>query len=233
MYWIAIIVVALCLTLFLVWASADVGSNVYLRTLCRGDRSDRVVSITFDDGPHATMTPCVLDTLKRYDVRATFFLIGRNVEQHPEIVRRMVSEGHTIANHTYSHLGVFPLSGAESVATEIKRCGEAIATVSNRRAMLFRMPFGVTNPIIGRVTRRMGLRAIGWSIRSLDTMKSSSRERVCQRVVRQLHPGAIILLHDRCEKADELLAQLITAIVERGYRIIPLEEMLNIDVYEA
>ena len=227
------IIAAICLSAFMVWASADVGSNIYLKTLCRGSKEKRSVCLTFDDGPHEEMTPRVLDALKEHGVQATFFLIGRNAEHHPDIVRRMVAEGHTIANHTYSHAGLFPLSSASSVEREVTRCSETITSLTNKQLKLFRMPFGVTNPIIGKVIRHLGLKAIGWSIRSLDTIERRSREQICKRVIKRLHSGAIILLHDRCAYSDELLRQLIPAIKERGYSFISLEEMLNIDAYEA
>ncbi|NLV39563.1 MAG: polysaccharide deacetylase family protein, partial [Bacteroidales bacterium] len=109
MCWIAIILL-ICLTLFLVWASADVGGNIYLKSLCRGDRADKLVTLTFDDGPDEVMTPKVLDVLQKHDIKATFFVIGSKVEKFPHIAKRIVAEGHTIANHTYSHKATFPMS---------------------------------------------------------------------------------------------------------------------------
>ena len=108
MYWL-IVVIVVGIIIFFVWASADVGSNVYLKTLCKADREDKVVSLTFDDGPDKIITPLVLDILKEYDIKATFFLIGKKAEKHPYLVKQIVEEGHIIANHTYSHSG-FSLS---------------------------------------------------------------------------------------------------------------------------
>ena len=81
MCWLIVITV-ICLTLFLVWASADIGSNIYLKTLCKGKTTKKEITLTFDDGPHAEMTPQVLDILKENNIKATFFLIGKNVEKH-------------------------------------------------------------------------------------------------------------------------------------------------------
>ena len=86
--------------IFLVWASADVGSNIYVKAHCKGEVKDRCVTLTFDDGPNAENTSKVLDVLKRHNIRATFFLIGKNVEEHPALASRMVEEGHIVANHT-------------------------------------------------------------------------------------------------------------------------------------
>ncbi len=231
MYWV-IIILAIALTLFLVWASADVGSNVYLKSVCKGAVKDKVVTLTFDDGPDELMTPKVLDVLKRYDIKAVFFLIGEKVDKNPDIVRRIVEEGHIVANHTYSHSGLFPLSGKGKVMQELQKCGESIKNAIGRYPLLFRPPFGVTNPIIGRAVNAQGLKTIGWSIRSLDTVDGKTRAEILRKVEAELHPGAIILLHDRCAKSDELLESIIESALNRNYSFIPLDKMLKIDVYE-
>ncbi len=231
MYWV-IIILAIALTLFLVWASADVGSNVYLKSVCKGAVKDKVVTLTFDDGPDELMTPKVLDVLKRYDIKAVFFLIGEKVDKNPDIVRRIVEEGHIVANHTYSHSGLFPLSGKGKVMQELQKCGESIKNAIGRYPLLFRPPFGVTNPIIGRAVNAQGLKTIGWSIRSLDTVDGKTRAEILRKVEAKLHPGAIILLHDRCAKSDELLESIIESALNRNYSFIPLDKMLKIDVYE-
>lgn len=231
MCWIIVILVA-AITLFLVWASSDIGSNIYLKATCKAESREPVVALTFDDGPSEPMTPKVLDVLRKYDVKATFFLIGAQVDKHPNIARQIVDQGHIVANHTYSHSGLFPLSSARSVTAELLNCNSSITKAVGLRPKLFRPPFGVTNPIIGRVVKQLGFSTIGWSIRSLDTVERYSREDICRKVERSLHPGAIILLHDRCLQSDELLESIILEVANRGYRIVALDELLNIDVYE-
>lgn len=231
MYWVIIILI-IVLTLFLVWASADVGSNIYLKTTCKGCCTDSVVALTFDDGPDEFMTPKVLDVLREYNIKATFFLVGSKVDCNPDIVRRIVEDGHIVANHTYSHTGLFPLCSAHKVSQELIRCRQSILTATGLLPKLFRPPFGVTNPIIGKVVKKFGLTTIGWSIRSLDTVNRYSREEICNRVVTGLHPGAIILLHDRCHDADKLLKMVITSALEKGYSFTTIDKMLNIDAYE-
>lgn len=231
MYWV-VIILAIALVSFFVWASADVGSNIYLKAVCKGNDQDRVVALTFDDGPDEVMTPKVLEVLGRYGIKATFFLVGEKVDKHPELVRQLVREGHIVANHTYSHRGVFPLSSGQVVMRELLACRKSIKDAVGFSPLLFRPPFGVTNPIIGRAVNHCGLKTIGWSVRSLDTVEDKSRAEVCHRVVSKLHPGAIILLHDRCAKSDELLESIIHATLKSGYKFIALSDMLKIDVYE-
>ncbi len=235
MYWIGIIVSVLCLIGFLVWASADIGSRVYLKTFCRAEASKDArprVALTFDDGPSEQMTAKVLDVLRKHGVKATFFLIGRECEAHPELVRRIDAEGHSIGSHTYSHNVKFTYSSCEEVKKEIDRSQDAIYSIIGRRVRLFRPPFGVTNPNIGAAVRGMGLVPVGWSIRSLDTVQDRPRIRVLERVLRRLHDGGVILLHDRCSDADVLLDQLISALHEKGYEIVDIGEFLKTKIYE-
>lgn len=228
----AIGVALFALLVFLVWASADVGSNVYLRTLCRSQTDEKVLALTFDDGPDEEMTPKVLDVLATYGIKAAFFLVGCRVEANPKLVRRMVDEGHTVGNHTYSHSGFSPLKSCSAVEREISRCGEAIETAVGKRPRLFRPPFGVTNPPIARAVRRLKLQSIGWSVRSLDTITSRNRRKICNFVLKNLHPGAVVLLHDGCEDSDVLLDLLIREVLSRGYSFVPLVELLNVEAYE-
>ncbi len=229
MYWV-IAIVLLCLLVLMVWASADVGSNAYVRAHCRAATAEKKIALTFDDGPDEGATAAVLDILLRYRVRASFFLVGSKVRRAPELVRRILAEGHTVANHTYSHRALFPLSSGRAVRDELERCAEAIGEACGKRPRLFRPPFGVTNPIIGKVVRDMGLECIGWSVRSLDTLSAGMPGRVLGRVRRRLHPGAVVLLHDRC--AVSLLEQLILDIFREGYEIVPLDTLFSIQAYE-
>lgn len=229
---IIILIVILAIIAFLVWASADIGSNVYLKSVCKANVSDKTVSLTFDDGPDAMMTPRVLDVLKKYNIKATFFVIGSNALKNYDIVRRMYEDGHIIGNHTLLHTASFPILGKKIIGEELQLCNHFIEKILGIRLRLFRPPFGVTNPPIAKAVKKNGFTSIGWSIRSLDTKKSRSREYICRRVVERLHDGAIILLHDRCADADVLLEMIIKEIYRKGYNIVPLDEMLNVEAYE-
>jgi peptidoglycan/xylan/chitin deacetylase (PgdA/CDA1 family) len=231
MYWLIIILVVVVASTLLFWASANIGSNVYLKSICCAKTQRRVVALTFDDAPNAQTTPQVLDVLKQYNVKAMFCLIGQEAERNPELVRRIIDEGHIVANHTYNHSASFTFATSKSVAEQLQRCNDAIYALIGRKPRIFRPPFGVTNPIIGKVVRKMKLTTVGWTIRSLDTIYGDKIESMCKRVVRRLHPGAVVLLHDRCTNADKAVALLIERIIEQGYEIVPLQEMLNLEVY--
>lgn len=226
------LIAAAVLTAFLVWASADIGSGVYVRALCRRRTGKAVVALTFDDGPDPVTTPEVLDVLRRHGVKAAFFVTGEKLRRNPETARRTVAEGHILGNHTYRHSAFFPLMSGRGVAEEIEKTQIAAEEIAGVRPLLFRPPFGVTNPIIGGAVSRAGLRCIGWSIRSLDTFENRSREEVCRRIADRLHNGAVILLHDRCKDAGRLTEMVISAVENEGFDIVPLDELFDMDVYE-
>jgi peptidoglycan/xylan/chitin deacetylase (PgdA/CDA1 family) len=233
MYWlIAILTILFVLFIVWVWTVAYVGSNVYIKTICKADVKDKVVALTFDDGPDEVMTEKVLDVLGKYNIKAIFFLVGSKAEKYPHIVRRIYSEGHIVANHTYSHCGNFPFWHGEKVEKELTKCAEAIQKIIGKKPKLFRPPFGVTNPVIGKVLRSLGFKTIGWSIRTMDTVMVTKREYIAQKVKRNLHPGAIILLHDRCPKADELLENIIESTLKEGYRFASLDKIIDLQAYE-
>lgn len=218
--YIALIVILVALVLF--WASFSISAGVYISSFCRNPRAGRVVALTFDDGVDPHYTPLVLDVLKKYSVKATFFVIGQKAEQHPEILSRIIAEGHAVGNHTYSHEGHFPMKSTRAMVADLSRAEQAIGL----DLRYFRPPFGVTNPMVSRAVRKAGYRSVGWSIRSLDTMKFS-RERVLNRVISRLHNGGIILLHDNRAQADVLLENIIIQTLSRGYKIVTVEELMQ------
>jgi len=215
----------------LVRGSASVRASWYLRMRCRARRAGRRVALTFDDGPDPQRTPAVLDLLARQGVRATFFVVGARAEAHPELVRRMATEGHVVGNHSYTHSWRFPLRSLGRTMEELRRTGEVLHRITGRQPRLFRPPFGVTNPTIARAVRRLGLDPVGWSIRSLDTM-GQSPERVAARILRRLHPGAVILLHDRCAGSERLVGLLVEGLRSRGLEPVTLPELFDIEAYE-
>ncbi len=215
----------------LVRGSASVRASWYLRMRCRARGAGRRVALTFDDGPDPQRTPAVLDLLARQGVRATFFVVGARAEAHPELVRRMAAEGHVVGNHSYTHSWRFPLRSLGRTVEELRRTGEVLHRITGLRPRLFRPPFGVTNPTIARAVRRLGLDPVGWSIRSLDTM-GQSPERVAARILRRLHPGAVILLHDRCAGSERLVGLLVEGLRSRGLEPVTLPELFDIEAYE-
>lgn len=214
--------IALIIVLFfgglMFYASYSIKSNVYVKAFCKKETSEKVVAITFDDGPDAVQTLKILDVLKEYNVQVCFFCIGSRVENNKELIQRMVREGHLIGNHSYSHTNSFPLYGKHKMSYDLRLCQQKLEEASQEKITFFRPPFGVTNPTIGSLVKKMDFTVIGWSIRSLDTLQSSP-EKVLRRVRRQLHPGAVILLHDVLPQSEVLLKMILELLADKGYTI--------------
>lgn len=182
-----------------------------------------MVAITFDDGVDPAMTPKVLDVLKQYNARATFFLIGERAHLYPEIVARIAAEGHAIGNHSYYHKWNFPMQSTQRMVEEIALCSEAIEKITGTEVRLFRSPFGVTNPMVGKAIRKSGLKSIGWSIRSLDTIGQPT-DKVKQRVIKRMRAGEIVLLHDNRVGADRLLEGILEEMGRMRLRSVTVDE---------
>ena len=214
-----VILLAVTVSAFLFWASYRIDSGIYLKALCRIDTEKPQVVLTFDDGPDPVQTPKVLDVLKSAQTPAIFFLVGNRASLYPDLVRRIVSEGHKIGIHSYQHQGTFPLSRATAIHEDLQQCMAVLEQITGERPTLFRPPFGVTNPPIARAVKSLGLRTIGWSVRSYDTCAATPRADVVSRIMRQVSPGDVILLHDNRADSEILLCELIRQLQFASYTI--------------
>ncbi|MGM9795060.1 MAG: polysaccharide deacetylase family protein [Candidatus Aphodosoma sp.] len=226
-----VIVACVLVLLFLIWASADIRSEVYIRSLCKVNCKEKQVAITFDDGPSEN-TLKVLEVLKKYNAKATFFLVGDNIKANVDYVRSIVKNGHSVGNHSWSHSSLLPIRSVDVIEKELLDTNEALSDITNSENLLFRPPFGVTNPLIARALMKTHLVSIGWSVRSFDTLSHISRKIIRNRVVRQTRPGAIILLHDRVRNADLLLDLILSDLSSLGYKFTTVEELMKLDIYE-
>lgn len=222
-----IIAVLLAFLAFMVYASYSISSGIYLKAFCRKSTKERIVALTFDDGPDSAQTPQVLDVLKTYDIRATFFCIGSQLSGNEALIRRMLKEGHTLGNHSYTHTWRWPFYSKRAMILDMKLCQQELERVAQQRINLFRPPFGVTNPTIGQAVRKLGYRTIGWNIRSLDTKHPTDHEKVVRRIRKRLRPGSIILLHDRLPESDVLLKLVLDELDRMEYRVVDLEGMME------
>ncbi len=187
----------------------------------------REVWLTIDDGPDARDTPAILDMLARHRAKATFFVIGKNVDAHRELVWRTYREGHQIGNHTYSHPSAFFWAlGRQATRREIERGRDAIAAATGATPSVFRSPVGMTNPFVHRALD--GQRLVGWSVSGLDGL-SARGERVVERLMRAVRPGAILVLHEGGSPGRvETLARLLERLERTGYAcVIPELESLQ------
>ena len=192
--------------------------------------SENYISITFDDGPNTEFTPKVLSLLKEYNAKATFFLIGKNAEKHPEIVRQIIEDGHTIGNHSYSHSKNFGFFSSRKVTAELKKTNSILREIAGKELKLFRPPYGVTNPNIKKAIKCTGHFSIGWSKRSFDTT-NISEEKILKRITSNLKKGDIILLHDTSTKTVAVLEQLLLTLPSHKLQSVPVDRLLEIEGY--
>lgn len=215
-----------------VWGSSDIRLGYFVKTYYNNPiEKERKISLTFDDGPHP-MTEKVLDVLRKYNVQATFFCIGTQIEKYPDIFRRIVEEGHIVGNHSYSHSNSFGIFSTEKVADEIKNTNEIIERVSGKKVLFFRPPFGVTNPRIAKAIAKTGHYVIGWNNRSLDTVIKEELK-ILKRVKSKIKPGGIILLHDTSLKTVNVLEQILLFLESEKYKVITVDKLLKLPAYES
>ena len=206
-------------------------SGLYITALCRGKALKKAVAISFDDGPHPAYTNKILDILSKYDVKAGFFLTGKKIIGNESVVRKIVEEGHTIGNHSYSHAYHYGFLSTKSVRRDLQQNNHLIKEITGKDCQLFRPPFGVTNPHIAKAVRSLGYTLVGWSIRSLDTL-GRKPEKTISRIERKLKSGSLILLHDNLENAPVILEKVILLAREKGFDILPPDELLELGAYK-
>ena len=211
--------------------SGLIGWNYHFKSLNHQiiDTQNRV-SITFDDGPNPVYSPKVLALLKKYDVKATFFCIGKHLETHPEIVKQILKEGHTIGNHTYSHSNSFGFFSTKKVKAELEQTNKIFEKITGLKLKLYRPAFGVTNPNIKRAVKMLKLQSIGWNIRSLDTTRLSQKD-IFNRITKGLKPGDVILLHDTSQKTIDTLEQLLLFLQKQKLTSVSVDTLFNIEAY--
>ena len=227
-YYIVLFVFWFCITLL---GSTLIQWNYHLTSLNSNNTiKDNVVAITFDDGPNPEFTPMVLALLNKFKMKATFFCIGRNVEANSSLCQQIISEGHIIGNHTYSHANSFGFFSTKRVVAELEKTNKIIKERTGLNLKLYRPAFGVTNPKIKKALKITGLHSIGWNKRSLDTTPLSEKK-VFSRLTHNLKKGDIILLHDSSSKTLRVLEQLLLFLQANKLESVTVDQLLEIKPY--
>lgn len=225
------------IVIILIWiginafGSARISSDYHVKAFCSNPfETEKKIALTFDDGP-SIYTLEVLELLKKYNAKATFFCIGKNIETHPEILQKVISEGHLVGNHSYSHSKFFDFYNAKKITEEIKRTDTLLEKFTSRKINFFRPPYGVTTPSIRRALKVTGHKTIGWNIRSLDG-GTQNQELIFNRLIKHISPGGIVLLHDTGEHSVLVLEQFLQFLQQNNYQVVSIEELLNLKAYE-
>lgn len=234
-----------------VWAGAGVAAVAAVGLAARGMFSPRSgllgpvvfrgttaspprIALTFDDGPDEWTTPRILDVLEKYEVPAAFFVIGRNVERHPELLARIHGDGHMVGNHSYHHARLGTFRRLRYWRQELARTGDVIAPIVGGTPRLFRPPMGFRNRHIARAVREGRYVVTTWTVRALDSLNGSAA-RILKRLELRSEAGSILALHDGQEPGRvrdlratiEALPQLIQRLRDRGLEPVRLDALIG------
>ncbi len=205
---------------------SSTGSEKYTYNNCKVDGP--YIAMTFDDGPHPKLTPRLLDMLKDRGLKATFFVIGQNVAANPEIVQRIVAEGHELGNHSWDHKALNKL-GADGVKMEIVQTDEAIQQAVGIKPVIMRPPYGATSPAISkRLNEEFGQKVIMWSVDPLD-WKDRNASLVTDRILKNTAPGAIILAHDIHQSTVDAMPATLDGLVAKGFKFATVSELIKME----
>ena len=193
-----------------------------------GDTTQNTIYLTFDCGYENGNTEPILDALKKHDVKATFFVVGNFLETSPEIVKRMIAEGHTVGNHTYHHLDMSSISSMDAFKKETQDVENLFEQITGTPITKFyRPPQGKYNIENLKMAQELGYHTFFWSLAYVDWYqdKQPTKDEAFGKLLKRIHPGAIVLLHSTSSTNAQILDELLTKWEEMGYTIKPLTEL--------
>ncbi len=230
---------ALAVLLLIAFLGALPGLNWYGTVVRRGPALKSRLALTFDDGPHPETTRQVLALLNRFQVCATFFVIGEKVELYPDVIREIVAGGHELGLHGYRHSWFYAFWRRATLRADLERSLSVLRELGVPPLRWFRPPIGVVSPAIASVATSLGLTLAGWSLRGLDGLASTRRETFRTRVCERLTSGGIVLLHDTSEHDTYVplgvteLESLLTEATARKLKCVTLSDLLNLPHHNA
>ncbi len=195
-----------------------------------GNTDQKVIYLTFDAGYENGYTPAILDALKKHKVKATFFLVGNYISTQPELIKRMVEEGHQVANHTFSHPNMSAIASVTDFQKELTRLESAYEEVTGQPMVKYYRPpqgkFSVNNL---KMAKELGYKTFFWSLAYVDWYndKQPTKEQAYKKLLGRIHPGAIVLLHSTSKTNSEIIDELLTKWEEMGYTFGELDDIVE------
>ena len=189
---------------------------------------DKVIYLTFDAGFENGNTPAILDALKKHNAPAVFFVVGNFLETSPDLVKRMVEEGHTVGNHTYHHPDMSQISDMESFAKELGEVEKLYQEITGTEMVKFyRPPQGKYSSKNLQMASELGYHTFFWSLAYVDWIQNQqpTKEQAFEKLIPRIHPGAVVLLHSTSSTNAEILDELLTKWEEMGYHFAPLSDL--------
>ena len=208
-----------------------VKTNRFIKWLFRNQvwsipNAENTVYLTFDDGPTPEITPWVLDVLQAENIKATFFCIGKNIKNHPDIFKRIITEGHAVGNHTFNHKNGWKTSFKDYIE-EVDLCEKAILDfgsfdkLNTEHCKLFRPPYGKVTPLQSKFLRKQGYKIIMWDVLTADFDTTITKEKCFKNATEKIESGSVIVFHDSVKAKPNLIYALPKAIAyykEKGYK---------------
>ena len=202
------------------------------KVLWRGNR--RGVALTFDDGPHPLHTPGVLKTLERFQAKATFFVIGKYLEERGDLVASMSRAGHVVGNHSYHHFRTMSLLSSRKIRQEILQCQKEVEKWAGYQPRFYRQPAGFRNPQIFGILKNLGMNMVGWQVRAFDTQLRDPQA-IARKILAKTQPGGVILLHDGSDSEQnqdrtptlEALPAILQGLKDREMEFLTLDELFG------
>lgn len=206
--------------------SSLVGNNdIFFKN---GSREEKIIALTFDDGPHPKETHKILDVLDKYNIKATFFVVGKHASWYSEPLIRASKEGHEIGNHTFSHPDISNLS-SDDIKREIKECEDTLVKLTGKRPTLFRPPYGsYSEEKLGEIAKESGYKIILWTTIDAKDWKNPPPSQISDCIINKAKNGDIILLHDYgTENTVKALDTIIPEMIKKGYKFVTVSELIN------
>ena len=189
----------------------------------------KAVALTFDDGPNATYTPEILSLLQQYAAKATFFVVGREVVRHPQLVRQEAKVGMEIGNHGFNHLTLRGMDPA-AIQAEVKPVEQEITAITGNRPTLYRLPRGRSDPRALRTLADMGYTVVAWNVDTQDYLRRTPQA-IAAQVEKQVRPGSIVIFHDGGGTRRSTVAALrllLPALKQQGYQMLTVSQLLEL-----
>ena len=206
--------------------------SFFLPIISSGNSRKPAVAITFDDGPDPVSTPALLELLSKHKICVTFFVTGKEASEHPGLIKEILAEGHTVGNHSYSHDNLIMFKSSKTLIKEIGSTQDILRKFGIT-PLAFRPPVGITNPRLGKVLDKSGMFNVNFSCRAIDGGNRWIRN-LSERILRRVHPDAIVVLHDIKPRDDTLFSYwlnevdlIFSGIREKGLAILPLSELIG------
>lgn len=207
------------------------GYGFFLPVISRGNPEGNKVALTFDDGPWPASTPILLDLLARHNLQATFFVVGQQAEKHPELIAAILAQGHTIGNHSLRHDCLLMLRSPKTLQKDIHAAQDILKKLGVT-PFVFRPPAGITNPRLKQVLALENLLAVNYSCRAMDC-GNRNIDNLAEKILKQLRPGDIIMLHDLPPQGKTLLPiwqkelDRLFAALQDNYQVVSLEKIIH------